>query len=91
MNSRIPALINILGTYAHEGTTNAIPIDKTHISTTHQIILFDSKGANVFNIAADWSFVKSQSNESQTLTIGDDSFTISGASYYQMCTVIILY
>lgn len=91
MNSRIPALINILRTYAHEGTTNAIPIDKTHISTTHQIILFDAKGANVFNIAADWSSVRSQSNSSETLTIGDDSVTISGTSQYQMLTVIILY
>ena len=91
MNSRIHALINILNTYSHEGTTNAIPIDKTHISTTHQIILFDDKGANVFNIAADWSSVRSQSNSSLTLTIGDDSVTISGASYYQVCTVIILY
>lgn len=91
MNSRIPALINILRIYAHEGTTNAIPIDKTNISTNHQIILFDAKGANVFNISADWSSVRSQSNESETLTIDDDSVTISGTSHYQMCTVIILY
>ena len=91
MNSRIPASINILNTYSHEGTTNAISIDKTHISNNHQIILFDDKGANVFNIAADWSYVTSQSNKSQTLTIGDDYVTISGVTYYQVCTVIILY
>lgn len=90
--SKINNLVYILATYSGQGVTSEIPIDKTlNSSSRHQIILFDSDGANVFNINSGWGSVESQSNESKSITIGDDSVTISGTSWYQMCLLIIVY
>lgn len=80
-----------MAVYGNTGTISPITIENPNLSRRHQVCVFTSKGAVVFNINENWTSVIGQSDSTINMEIGDNyTFSISGLDWYQMCILFVL-